>query len=496
MKYFELISLTAIVFFGLGVWFAYMHRLKRFFYRAMLVQAVMKLRQKDESLVLMSDYILSRTAEKLTFCHKSVCRQIFNELLQNNYTALTERVKSADEVLGLCLLAHFAPNKAEKQLGKMLKKHPDNNDLLLLSAMMQAVKFNYSALEKTLKKIKDKKLNALAKAEFMLLQAKLCMYKADMAQAVKLLAESGRIFKKHHCGYGESEVYFVAGEIYRVCAISDVSQMMFETAGNIAADIGGKNEAAKSVAAKGMLTAGQNRFAEAADFFAESRKVFHQSGFIKSEAEVINQQALLFVMQNKPAMAVRYASEALNMHRQSNNKAGMSQSSEIISMATFRQKKYAESLEYALAAQKGYLEAENYAAYFDAAFLEIQALFMQNWLETAEKRCFEVLQAAKKHRTNFYIADIYGFLGTIYMRLNNWQKAKQMFCRSVKIEVAEKRDAGAASDYANLALIESKLLKYAKSKEYAAKAKEAAERTGDENLIKSVCKQIESAVKV
>jgi tetratricopeptide (TPR) repeat protein len=489
MKYFELMIFLGALGAGIGAWAYYMRLVKAAFYRAMLRQEVMQMRQKNERLIFVSDYALSCAAQSLLEYAKEDCRRIMSELKQNNYAPLVECVKAKNEVLSLGLLAHFAPEQAEKQIKTQLKIMPDNADLLLFAAEFYALKFDYAALKKTLDKILLKKLNALAKAECMLLRARLLVYEADMAGAVRLLAESGKIFKRRGCYYGESEVYFVAGEIYRVCAISDVSQMMFETAGNIAAKIGSRNDEAKSLAAKGMLTAGQNRFAEAADFFKRSRKIFHQAGFVKSESEIINQQALLFVMQGKLAMGVKYAVDALNRHKEINNQAGIAQSAEIMAMAFFRQKKYAESLEQALAAQKGYLETKNYAAYFDAAFLEIQALFMQNWLEAAEQRCLRVLQQAEKHRAGLCLADIYGFLGTIYLRQNNLPAAKKMFSRSVKLETLNGRDAGAASDYANLALIEYKLSNYAKAKKYAAQAKAAAERSGNKDLVAAVCKQ-------
>lgn len=491
MKYFELMILISALLAGLGLWAYYMRLVKEAFYRAMLRQEVMQMRQKDERLIFVSDYVLLQTAQNLLGCAKIDCRRLMRELRQNNYTPLTEYIKAQNEVLSLGLLAHFAPEQAEKQIKMRLKTTPADNNLLLFSAKFYALKFDYKALKKTLDKISPQKFGGVAKAEFMLLKAKLLVYEADMAGAVRLLAESGKIFKRHGCYYSESEVYFVAGEIYRVCAIGDVSQMMFETAGNISAKIGNRNDEAKSLAAKGMLTAGQNRFEEAADFFKRSRKIFHQSGFVKSESEIINQQALLFVMRGKLSMAIKYAADALNKHKEINNKAGIAQSAEIMAMAFFRQKKYAESLEQALAAQKGYLETKNHAAYFDAAFLEIQALFMQNWLEQAEQRCRKILRQAEKYRTGFCIADIYGFLGTIYLRQNNLLAAKKMFCRSVKSEISGRRDAGAASDYANLALIEHKLSNYAKAKQYAAQAKAAAERSGDKELMRLVCKQID-----
>ena len=475
---------------GAGAWFYYMRRLKRAFYRAMLLQAVMDLRQKNEALILFSDYVLAQAAKMLLGCAKAEVQKMFAALQNGDSSLLADYIAGKNKALGMGVLAHFAPDKAQKQIQNLLKIMPDNNELLLLSAHFQAVKFDYAALEKTLNKIKAAKLSAIAKAEFWLLTAKLAVYKSDMAAASGLLGKAGRIFKRYRCYYSESEVYFVAGEIYRACAISDVSQMMFETSGDIAVKIGGKNEEAKALAAKGMLTAGQNRFDEAAEFFKQSRQIFRQAGFVKSEAEIINQQALLFVMRGKLAMALRYAEKALLMHKQCRNAAGEGQSAEIMAMAAFRQKKYAESLEYALAAQKAYAQTKNYAAYFDAAFLEIQALFAQNWLDVAQKRCLEVLRLIKKHPSGFYAADIYGFLGMIYLRQENLTEAKKMFCRSAKLENACHRDAGLVSDYVNLALIEHKLNHAKKVKDYAAKALKAAKRTGDDKLYAEVSRQI------
>ncbi len=486
MKYFELMIFSAALLIGAGAWLYYMQTLKAAFYRAMLLQAVMKLRKQNESLVFVSDYALAQAAKQLARHPQKRCRKLLNEARQGNYAPLINEIKAKNEVLSLGALAHFAPQEAEKQIKILLKSMPDNAELLLWNAKFCALKFDYAALKKHLRSLNTKKLNTLAKAELMLLAAKLSVYESDMAAAVSLLGKAGKIFKRRRCYYSESEVYFTAGEAYRVCAISDVSQMMFETAGNIAAKIGGKNEEAKILAAKGMLTAGQNRFAEAADFFKRSRKIFHQAGFAKSEAEIINQQALLFVIRGKLAMAIKYAKQGLALHKKCRNVAGEGQSAEIMAMAFFRQKEYAEALEYALAAQKAYMQTKNYAAYFDAAFLEIQALFTQNMLSAAENRCLQILPLTKKHKTGFYVADIYGFLGMIYLRQEKLAEAKKMFCRSAALEVKSKRDAGLVSDYINLTLIEYKLGHYQKAKNYAGKAVAAAVRTGDEALCAEV----------
>lgn len=490
MKYFELLILAGALLFGAGVWFCYMRRLKKAFYRAMLLQSLTKLRQKNESLILFSDYVLMRAANMLLGCSKVEIKKMFAALQASDGSLLVDYITGKNKALGLGVLAHFAPDKARKKLSDILKVMPDNNELLLLSAHFQAVRFDYAALEKTLNEIKASNLSAIAKAEFWLLTAKLAVYKSDMEAAVKLLGKAGSVFKRCRCYYSESEVYFTAGEIYRACAISDVSQMMFETAGNIAVKISGKNGEAKALAAKGMLMAGQNRFDEAADFFKQSRQIFSQAGFVKSEAEIINQQALLFLMRGKLAMALRYAEKALNMHKQCRNAAGEGQSAEIMAMAAFRQKKYAESLEYALAAQKVYEQTKNYTAYFDAAFLEIQALFAQNRLDVAQKRCVEVLRLTKKYPTGFYVADIYSFLGMIYLRQEKLIEAKKMFCRSAALESACRRDAGLVSDYVNLALIEHKFNHAKKAKDYAEKALKAAKRTGDDELYAEINKQI------
>ena len=84
------------------------------------------------------------------------------------------------------------------------------------------------------------------------------------------------------------------------------------------------------------------------------------------------------------------------------------------------------------------------------------------------------------------MADIYGFLGMIYLRQEKLAEAKKMFCRSAALEVKSKRDAGLVSDYINLTLIEYKLGHYQKAKNYAGKAVAAAVRTGDEALCAEV----------
>ena len=124
MKYFELMILISALLAGLGLWAYYMRLVKEAFYRAMLRQEVMQMRQKDERLIFVSDYVLLQTAQNLLGCAKIDCRRLMRELRQNNYTPLTEYIKAKNEVLGLGLLAHFAPEQAEKQIKMRLKTIP------------------------------------------------------------------------------------------------------------------------------------------------------------------------------------------------------------------------------------------------------------------------------------------------------------------------------------------------------------------------------------
>ena len=175
------------------------------------------------------------------------------------------------------------------------------------------------------------------------------------------------------------------------------------------------------------------------------------------KAYILNQFALLDIVNNDSTSAKQKLSKALRIHNKLKNMLGISYNLQLQGQLLYNQKNYKKAQKETLTAAKLYEKLHNYSALIECLYLASQSLLQQQKYNLAEKYLRRILQIQKAHKNNFHIANAYSLLGLIYMKTGNLQRAKVLFQQSLYQEQRHSRYEGLVSDYANLACIEEQI---------------------------------------
>lgn len=488
MKYFYLLIIFLIL---LSVWQLMKFVLLKRFLRAYVLKKVLTYHSMSENGNVFSSYILIKLANLI--CYEIYCKKTYliNLLENNNYEHLINYIAKKNIELAYALAACLKIKASKSKLQKYIKQNSKNTMALIVLAMIYANEFEFIKLRQVIGKLKKNKLKQSEKAIVYILEAKIDMFDTDMFSASQKIFKSIRFFKKKKWFYEEAEAYVLLGEIYRISAVYDVSQTMFDAAQEIYSAIKNSIKVSDVKTFKAILFIGEERFAEAKELLCESQKVFKQNMLSKRCAEVLNQRALIYALQKKYAMAIRFAQQALEIHQNIKNIRGQSFSYEIISLSEYNRKSYDKSYDYALLAMSLYAKSKNYAAFEDSAFLAAQSCFAVKKYEQAESICRKIISSHNKNNTCFHIANVYSLLGLIYIRLNEFNRASALFKKSLNLEQCNERYSAAATDYVNLALIDKKTGRLNNALYNLQAALDIAKKENDEKL----CAIIEMQIK-
>lgn len=491
MKYcIFILSGLLIIVAVLSVLFARRLLLKRL-YRDVFVRKIGEFGDKYINMPFFPAYMVLEAAGMVVRLQNKHRHWLFKAVYAGKFNRLIEFIAQNNSALVEAFKIYFYPESRHQSIRRVLRTGTKNIRLLLISGLFLAIDNDFKNLRKIIDKLDALKLSKPEKALFLYLTAKLAMYSGDMFKASHDAACAAGLFKKQRAVREEAAAYMLLGEIYRFCAVYDVAQIMYESAAEIyhaASSIVGEAEV---LAAKGMLLAGQERFAEAVTLFQQSRRIFKKLNLAVREGEIINQLALLNLMRGQFSASVKYARKAFEKHEVVRNAQGQAYSDELTAISFLQQESFSQAINYASAAQERYQQVKNYAAYFDAAFIEAEALFkLQKHAESAEM-CRRIIKTARRHKTGFHIANVYALLGLIYIYRKNFKRAKGLFIRSLAQEHANERYSGTASDCVNLAQIEMRLGNNQMAKQYLSMALTEAQRYEDQDLCTLIKGQFE-----
>ena len=374
---------------------------------------------------------------------------------------------------------------------KHLKQYPDDLLAILTLGLIYDKCFETKKLKQLVEKLQNKKIKGVQNAVKCYLLAKTGLYDADMHFASQNAMKAIKLFKKYKYYYEEADSYMLLGEIYRVSAVFDLSQMMFDSAEKIYESLDNEVKTAEIKALKGMLYSAQERFDEAKDMFSKSKDVFSEHKLVKEKAEIANQQALLSIMQKKYAKALKYTDDALLLHERCKNHAGEAFSYELKAIVELYKKRYAEVYEKAQHAMKNYTKVKNYSGFVDSAYIAAQAKFELGDYEKTEELCRQIIDVYEKYPTCFHIANVYSLLGLVYIKQNDYNRASALLKKSMSLEQCNDRYVGVATDCMNLALIERKLGRKDNVSYYLNSALENAIKHQNQELIDIIKHQIE-----
>ena len=152
----------------------------------------------------------------------------------------------------------------------------------------------------------------------------------------------------------------------------------------------------------------------------------------------------------------------------------------------------------AVSSARIYQKGIDAAAALDSLYLIARIDFELERFAAAEAVLRLIIKKGEKDSGCFHIANAYSLLGLIFLQKNELARAKSLFLKSASIEQKDERFSGAATDYANIALIETKLgnsLQAIKTYETALTYATAFEETELADIIRKKIKSLEAEAK-
>ena len=343
-------------------------------------------------------------------------------------------------------------------------------EAMLQLAYINLLKNQKDEAKSLLNNVDENKLPPAERGIYRYCMAKIALEIGDLYNASNDANVAIRFFHKTRSFYEEAKTYILLGEVYRVSAVSDMAYFMYDEAKKIAEKQHNYALKADALGCMGMLFTMQERFDAAEDAFKESLEINKKIIRDKACACIYNQLALLKLLDEKYEEARGYISQALRYSFENINAFSF----EIMAKVCYAEKQYDQAIKNADIAQKKYWKCQNLTAFFEALYLETSVLFDMQDYDKAEKNIRHLLSVANENESAFHLANAYSMLGSIYMKKENYTRAKPFFEEAIRHELKNNRIEGMISDYMNLGIIarnsgdeEGALINFREAKRYA-----------------------------
>ena len=383
---------------------------------------------------------------------------------------------------GMKVEADFLTAIFGKKPAKAEKKNLQNAAAAILQAQLAVQGSNYEAASEALAAITEKKLPLLLEAERMSLLAKIARKNGDLQQASQNMMLAARFFQKKKALVEAAYAYLELGIIYRAAAVEDVAHFMFATAFKIFEKMHLSQGMADAAANLGMLWVMNEKFDNAAKYFAQSIRINRKIKRAAAGAYVLTQAGLAALLQHDADKACARLYLALRIQKRAFNPKGVALAYEILAYAAYEDKNWRLVKEYADKAAPIYKQEKNTAAYLEADYLAACAENESGEIEAAEKRLRRIIDVALKNESCFYIGSAYNLLGLILLKKNQPERAKAIFLQSAAREQKDDRFGAAATDYHNIAVIEYQKGNRLQALKTFQTALEYAELCGDDDI--------------
>lgn len=397
---------------------------------------------------------------------------------------LADRGRFSDAaVLGSFLF----PKKGCEILEKLLRKTPDSQKIPAELAKLYFALGQIPKTRLTVERIDNTKADPYSRGVKSYFQAYFFLQDGDMLTASESCSLAITIFNRQQAAYEEAQSYLLMGTIYRVSCIEDVAQFMFGAALKIFGKIGDAAGEAEALGNLGMLFVLQERFAEAEENFQKALEINLQAQRPAAAGDINNQLALMQILKNDFAAAEIYLDAAAALHGE-NPGNGFTQ--ELRARAAYGKKDLATAALLARQAAEIYKGSGNVSAYFESLYLQALALFELGQPDPAEQILRDLLTFSRKKQTSFHVANAYNLLGLIYLQKEDLQRARGFFQEGISLEQKNERYSGAATDYANIGLVERKCGHYQEAAKNLEKALELSAAYGETELSDILQKQL------
>lgn len=496
MKYFEYTAFLAFFLSALAVTALFYRRLRVHHFYRLAWKSLLKKRQKACDAAYCPSFYLFEIVKKLVGSTGRESRRALAATAAGRLQSAEKYFERQKDVFhALVLKALREPELAASAIEAEIRNNPSDGRLLAELAYLYFICGDTVRCRLCLDNVNEKKINSYGLAKVRYLQSFYDLNDGDMLSASQNCSEAVRLFHKNRAYYEEAQAYLQMGVIYRASVVTDVSQIMLETALKIFSALGCRAETAETYGNLGMLMAIQKRFEEAEDFYLKAEKICTETGRRQAQAEINNQQGLLQLLKNAFVEAEELAQKALKAHSALKNAAGIAFSKEIIANSRWNRKDYPAAIHMAFEAKNLYRQSNNFSACFEMMYLMALALFEQRKLAEAEKVLREIVSLSKKHNSNFHTANAYNLLGLIYLQKQDLRRAKGLFQQSLDLEQVNNRLGGIATDYVNIGTVELTRGNREQAHKTLKTALEYAEASEDEELIALLRKRVDELLK-
>ncbi len=396
--------------------------------------------------IYFSSSIIKKIVSFLLFEMNTEARECLNQLELGKIEKTREYLlKNKKDYLAACLTGIYNLELAQE----ILLQHAFSQHFKAQMIPVYFIQGKKDGASDILNEINYKKLSLEEKAICYYFRAKFALEAGDLSNAVNDAGLSLQIYRKEKSVFEEIKCYMLLGEIYRVSALTDLSYFMYDEAKKIAELQNNQIFLADIYGNLGMLYTSQERFEAANEAFLKSVDINLKLSRKKASACIYNQLGLLNILQKQYNVANNYINNALSYTFQDTNAL----SYELMAKLNFAQKKYDKAIKFVRIAQERYFKNQNLTAFFEASFLEAMISFnLQNYSE-AKSKLKSLILMAQENVSAFHVANAYGLLGSIYMKLKEYKKAQFNFEESIRHELKDGRIEGMITDYINLGII-------------------------------------------
>lgn len=217
----------------------------------------------------------------------------------------------------------------------------------------------YTKARQVLRQINSTKSSTALAGLYIINEAKLAFYEGDLLNSSSWCHQAITLFKKQKMLCETADTYFLLGQIYQTASAHDASELTLREALKIFKHLQRFSACAKTLCLLGIVTASQERWDEARQFFNEALDFARRSPDSYLQPYILCRQALLDVCLNNHHQAV---ATLTNLKFDSKNNELSALYNDIFAQAHFALSHYKTARIFALKAQQLYISDNNIQA--------------------------------------------------------------------------------------------------------------------------------------
>ena len=339
---------------------------------------------------------------------------------------------------------------------KSLKSQTSNNEAKVALSCLYLAQNNKDDAFLLFDDIDSSKLSKYWLGQFFYLRALLAMKHGDLLPATTDIQMSINIFASTKSYYEEAKATLLFAEICKFSTLYDVAELYYRNALKIFEYLNSYTDRAYALGSLGMLMVLEERNEEALEYFKQAIEHYTTVDNKSGIGNILNQQALLYISQNKTNEALVDLAQAIKMNK--NNKNGLGLSYDLRCYCYANMGDYNNVIIHAQTAIDLYSKSKNMGAKHEAMYQKSLAYHKLNAVVEAEQLLRLIIEQHNNDSNSaFYIANVYNLLGIIYLDKKDYSRAKGLFNQSIFYEQQGCRQNALALDYMNIALIEQEL---------------------------------------